>query len=72
MTLEQAWLDKKFEVVWTEDGSPSLKSVQGHEVMHHRGGAYDETQSIYGNVVREVMNQGGARFFIGGLGTWLQ
>jgi hypothetical protein len=68
MTLEQAWLEKKFEVVWTEDGSPSLKSASGYEVMHHRGGAFSETQLIYGNVVREVMDKGGESFLSVGLG----
>jgi tRNA U34 5-methylaminomethyl-2-thiouridine-forming methyltransferase MnmC len=68
MTIETAWEEKKFEVIWTEDGSPSLKPLDGFEMMHHRGGAYAETQLIYGEPVREVLAQGGDSFLSIGLG----
>lgn len=68
------WLTHGFEILWTEDGSPTLRSLpkpsdlkslpsdlsepQLHlsESMHHSGGAYQETQLIYGDCLRHVFN----------------
>ncbi len=41
-----------FSVVLTGDGSPSLRG-EG-EPMHHLGGAYSETQYIYGEALRRL------------------
>ena len=40
----------QFSVLWTGDGSPSLRGE--NEPMHHLGGAYAETQYIYGEALR--------------------
>lgn len=54
--MSDPWLPHGYEIVLTEDGSPSLRwlASETQETMHHRGGAYSETQLIYGNVVRET------------------
>lgn len=41
-----------FDVLWTGDGSPSLRGAS--ESMHHLGGAYAETQYIYGEALRRL------------------
>lgn len=41
-----------FDVLWTGDGSPSLRGES--ESMHHLGGAYAETQYIYGDALRRL------------------
>jgi hypothetical protein len=41
-----------FNVIWTGDGSPSLRGDT--EPMHHLGGAYAETQYIYGEALRRL------------------
>ncbi len=41
-----------FDVLWTGDGSPSLRGES--ESMHHLGGAYAETQYIYGEALRRL------------------
>jgi hypothetical protein len=43
----------KYEIIWTQDGSPSLRDV---ECMHHRAGAYSETQYIYGEAIRRSLS----------------
>jgi hypothetical protein len=42
----------KYDILWTQDGSPSLKEI---ECMHHRAGAYSETQYIYGEAIRKAL-----------------
>jgi hypothetical protein len=42
----------KYEIIWTADGSPSLREI---ECMHHRAGAYSETQYIYGEALRKAL-----------------
>lgn len=60
----------KYELVQTEDGSPTFRDLQGAnlESMHHRAGAYSETLEIYGRLVRFCLNQGKTRFVSVGLG----
>lgn len=49
-----------YEVIITKDGSPSLRGKDnlgdGNESMHHLGGAYSETQYIYGGALRTEQN----------------
>lgn len=66
MDWVSSWREKNYEVVWTEDQSPSLSDAK--ELMHHRGGAYAETQLIYGNVLREALAQGARHALSVGLG----
>lgn len=42
-----------FEILSTGDGSPSLRGET--EPMHHLGGAYSETQYIYGDALRRLL-----------------
>ncbi len=42
-----------FSVILTGDGSPSLRGDS--EPMHHLGGAYSETQYIYGEALRRLL-----------------
>lgn len=42
-----------FSVIMTGDGSPSLRGET--ESMHHSGGAYSETQYIYGEALRRLL-----------------
>lgn len=44
-----------FQVVITGDGSPSLLSEleAQPEIMHHRGGAWSETDYVYGHTLRQ-------------------
>lgn len=44
-----------YSVVETGDGSPSLRGER--EPMHHLGGAYTETQYIYGDALRKLIPQ---------------
>lgn len=65
----QYWQANGFEILWTQDGSPTLRSVLSlpasasdselnlPESMHHSGGAYEETQLIYGESLRQVFNK---------------
>jgi len=41
--------ENNFEIIWTEDGSPSLRDlhVPTKEAMHHSGGAWSESLYIY-------------------------
>lgn len=68
MDIAEAWIEKNFEVIWTEDGSPSLRPLAGHEMMHHRGGALAETQMIYGQVVQECLGEDQPHILSVGLG----
>ena len=53
------YLDR-YELVLTEDGSPTFRDLgsETQETMHHRGGAYSETQLIYGNPLRACLQAG--------------
>lgn len=61
-----------FKVVETKDGSPSLQlfteDFVASEIMHHSGGAYSETQYIYGEALRLGFSQGLSRVVSVGLG----
>ncbi len=52
-------IQQKYQIVWTQDSSPTLKDIQGRnqESMHHSGGAYTETQFIYGTTIRQSLEQ---------------
>jgi tRNA U34 5-methylaminomethyl-2-thiouridine-forming methyltransferase MnmC len=54
--LNNEWIPQGYKLVATEDGSPSLCWINSEttETMHHRGGAYAETQQIYGSAVRRA------------------
>ncbi len=56
---EASWSAFGYEIVSTGDGSPTLHWVGSatKEYMHHCGGAYSETQLIYGNPLRESLAQ---------------
>lgn len=64
------WKKHNYEVVLTEDQSPTLRwlGAETQETMHHRGGAYSETQLIYGNPLRETLSRGGRSAISVGLG----
>lgn len=51
MNTPQTWSSIGFEVEITGDGSPTLRLMPG-ECMHHSGGAAEETELIYGQVIR--------------------
>jgi hypothetical protein len=60
MNTLQRWSEIEFEVEITGDGSPSLRLIRGSspdrekgESMHHSGGAAEETELIYGKVIRQ-------------------
>lgn len=64
MNTPQTWSAIGFEVEITGDGSPSLRLLQGHipevekgESMHHSGGAAEETELIYGRVIRKCFTE---------------
>lgn len=58
-----------YEWVVTEDQSPSLKlKLEGSEWMHSSGGAYAETQYIYGEAARLSLSRGLDRFLSVGFG----
>jgi tRNA U34 5-methylaminomethyl-2-thiouridine-forming methyltransferase MnmC len=67
---DEFWKNHNYEVVITEDDSPTLRSLNlaNQETMHHRGGAYSETQMIYGNPLREALAQGASSVLSVGLG----
>ncbi|MGE0632221.1 MAG: MnmC family methyltransferase [Pseudobdellovibrionaceae bacterium] len=44
-------LESNYKLVNTDDESPSLQWKE-FEIMHHSGGAYSETQYIYGDLIR--------------------
>jgi len=68
----EAWKPHHYEVFITADGSPTLQwnkeTIEGGESMHHRGGAYNETQLIYGDPLRDCLDYGGSAVFSLGLG----
>ena len=62
--LPQTWAEFGFEVEETADGSPSLRSLKPNypdtekgESMHHSGGAAEETEIIYGRVIRRCFEK---------------
>ena len=59
MTNTTLPLTANYEIVFTNDGSPSLRDLKGanQESMHHSGGAYSETQLIYGENIRQGLIQ---------------
>lgn len=70
MNTPQTWSAIGFEVEFTGDGSPSLRMRQEPaESMHHSGGAAEETELIYGAVIRRCFVQTPAPHFLSvGLG----
>lgn len=64
------WFKYNFETVITNDGSPTLRWLgdENQETMHHSGGAYIETQLIYGEPVRQGIKQGARSALSVGLG----
>jgi len=59
-----------YKIYKTEDSSYSLQDLNfsSHEFMHHRGGAYTETQLVYGELIRKVLDLDNTHFFVFGLG----
>lgn len=70
METSEFWKNHNYELVLTEDQSPTLRwlGAETQETMHHRGGAYSETQLIYGEPLRECLEGGGRRVLSVGLG----
>lgn len=70
METADFWKKHNYELVLTEDQSPTLRWLgsETQETMHHRGGAYSETQMIYGNPLREMLKQKGRSVISVGLG----
>ena len=72
----KAWAPHGYEVFITADGSPTLQwnnrwddaGLPDGEAMHHRGGAYNETQMVYGDPLRDCLDAGGNSVFSLGLG----
>lgn len=64
------WKKHNYELVRTEDRSPTLRWLgsETQETMHHRGGAYSETQQIYGQPLRDCLKSGGSSALSVGLG----
>ncbi len=61
----------RFATVITGDGSPTIRDLgtANQECMHHGGGAYQETQYIYGEAIRTVIPTcPNPRFLVVGLG----
>ncbi len=60
----------RYELVLTDDQSPTFRDhlSDNLETMHHRGGAFSETQLIYGNPLRLCLKAGGRRVLSVGLG----
>jgi tRNA U34 5-methylaminomethyl-2-thiouridine-forming methyltransferase MnmC len=54
------WGNFNYQVIITDDGSPSLRSLDtpNQEIMHHSGGAWSETKYIYGNPLHHVFKTG--------------
>ncbi|MCS6837841.1 MAG: MnmC family methyltransferase [Bdellovibrionaceae bacterium] len=52
----RAWSDLGWEAVRTDDGSWSLRDLSGpsQELMHHRWGAYSETEYVISRVLPDV------------------
>jgi hypothetical protein len=69
MNFQALFLDR-YELVLTEDQSPTFRdlSSDSKETMHHRGGAYSETQLIYGDALRACLQAGGRNILSVGLG----
>jgi len=68
MNTPQTWSEIGFEVEITGDGSPTLRLMPG-ECMHHSGGAAEETELIYGQVIRQCFEQTSQPHFLSvGLG----
>lgn len=68
MNTPQTWSQIGFEVEITGDGSPTLRLMPG-ECMHHSGGAAEETELIYGQVIRQCFLEVPAPHFLSvGLG----
>lgn len=65
--MNSLWKNNNYELVITQDGSPSLCWNQ-QEVMHHRAGALAETELIYGEVIKSILDKGGQSFISVGLG----
>lgn len=65
-----SWQEHRYQVLITRDGSPTLQSlaIETQEIMHHSGGAYAETQLIYGEPLRQRFDQGQTRVLSLGLG----
>jgi len=60
MNTPQRWSEIGFEVEITGDGSPSLrisKDFEKGESMHHSGGAAEETELIYGRVIKQCFHE---------------
>ncbi len=70
METTEFWKKHNYELVRTEDHSPTLRWLgsETQETMHHRGGAYSETQLIYGEPLRESLQTGGRSAVSVGLG----
>lgn len=64
------WKKHNYEMVATADQSPTLRWLgsETQETMHHRGGAYSETQQIYGEPLRNSLKSGGRSAVSVGLG----
>jgi len=61
----------RFGMVITGDGSPTIRDLgtANQECMHHSGGAYQETQYIYGEAIRFVLKTcPNPHFLVVGLG----
>ncbi|WP_448380084.1 MnmC family methyltransferase [Gloeomargarita sp.] len=61
----------RFATVITGDGSPTIRDLgtANQECMHHSGGAYQETQYIYGEAIRVVIKTcPNPHFLVVGLG----
>lgn len=65
-----SWQENQYQVEITKDGSPSLRSlaISTQESMHHSGGAYTETQLIYGEPLRARFDKKQTRVLSVGLG----
>ncbi len=63
-------IPSQFELVLTADNSPSFQQLDhpNTELMHHRGGAYTETQYIYGDAIRRALHVHLKSFVSVGLG----
>jgi hypothetical protein len=60
MNTPQRWSEIGFEVEITGDGSPSLRisrDLEKGESMHHSGGAAEETELIYGRVIKQCFQR---------------
>lgn len=68
--MSSQWHEHGYEIRITEDQSPTLHWIGSdtQEFMHHCGGAFSETQLIYGNPLRESLKNGGRSAISVGLG----